>query len=561
MDRTVLDSIESFSRDDKRTKIEDSMMMKFPALWALKYKPIRHKPMTFISKHDPFAHRPWQEKILNDQHPDKVVQKSRQLGMSEIATTEALWFADTHDNVNIMYTFPTLSQMADFSKTRVDPALDSPRLIDKLDRSINNVSTKAIGNSHIFMRTSGDGSQGEGVDVDMYCADEYDRMRIGAEYAFSESLRSSKYGLMRRWSTPTIPGMGINALFEQSDQQYYLHKCDKCGTWQEITLDSIVQVKDTYNPVTEEIKDGTFQFSCIKCKGELNRWNLGEWVAKYPSRKDTRGYYISQLNSVHISADSIKRRELQFAFKQLFYNYVIGMPYANTAMQITEEDIKTNIYMEKEKLNASDDFVAYVAGVDWGEPTWVLVLGIRKDFSLQIVSMRSFSRSETMPLYDVNQVIAHLKPYKPNLIIADAGYGADKNTELFRNFPQASWSCNWGTITSPYSSINFIDQWNERRRMVNVDKTSKMQRTLQGVKKGYIGFYSWQDDMTKLITKHLQNVQILDKEKDGMVYQVATRKGDDHLACCLAYALIGVDRLTQYGLKVSQGYRMENVGV
>lgn len=561
MDRTVLDSIESFSRDDKRTKIEDSMMMKFPALWALKYKPIRHKPMTFISKHDPFAHRPWQEKILNDQHPDKVVQKSRQLGMSEIATTEALWFADTHDNVNIMYTFPTLSQMADFSKTRVDPALDSPRLIDKLDRSINNVSTKAIGNSHIFMRTSGDGSQGEGVDVDMYCADEYDRMRIGAEYAFSESLRSSKYGLMRRWSTPTIPGMGINALFEQSDQQYYLHKCDKCGTWQEITLDSIVQVKDTYNPVTEEIKDGTFQFSCIKCKGELNRWNLGEWVAKYPSRKDTRGYYISQLNSVHISADSIKRRELQFAFKQLFYNYVIGMPYANTAMQITEEDIKTNIYMEKEKLNASDDFVAYVAGVDWGEPTWVLVLGIRKDFSIQIVSMRSFNRSETMPLYDVNQVIAHLKPYKPNLIIADAGYGADKNTELFRAFPQASWSCSWGTITSPYSSINFIDQWNERRRMVNVDKTSKMQRTLQGVKKGYIGFYSWQDDMTKLITKHLQNVQILDKEKDGMVYQVATRKGDDHLACCLAYALIGVDRLTQYGLKVSQGYRMENVGV
>lgn len=166
-----------------------------------------------------------------------------------------------------------------------------------------------------------------------------------------------------------------------------------------------------------------------------------------------------------------------------------------------------------------------------------------------------------MPLYDVNQVIAHLKPYKPNLIIADAGYGADKNTELFRSFPQASWSCSWGTITSPYSSINFIDQWNERRRMVNVDKTSKMQRTLQGVKKGYIGFYSWQDDMTKLITKHLQNVQILDKEKDGMVYQVATRKGDDHLACCLAYALIGVDRLTQYGLKVSQGYRMENVGV
>lgn len=555
------ENIESFEKSEsKRSKIENAMMVKFPSLWALKYKPIKHKAMTFSSKHNPFAHRPWQEAILNDQHPNKVIQKARQLGMSEIAATEALWFADTHSNVNIMYTFPTWGQMVDFSKTRVDPVIQSSeKLKSKLTRGLNNASTKAIGNSHIFMRTSGGGSQGEGVDVDMFCADEYDRMKMGAEYAFSESLSSSKYGLMRRWSTPTIPGMGINALFEESDQRHYLVKCEKCGDWQEVNYESIVQVKDGIDPITGEIADGTYMFQCSKCKNELNRWTSGEWVAKHPRRNDVRGYFISQLNAVHISADSIKRRENQFAFKQLFYNYVIGAPYANVAMQITEEDVKSYIFMEKEQLNQSSDFIAYVAGVDWGEPTWVLVLGIRPNFSIQIVSMRKFNRSETTPLFDVNQVISHLKPYKPSLIIADAGYGADKNTELYRNFPNATWSCSWTTITSAYSSINFIDHWNDNKKSVQVDKTSKMQRMLQSVKQGYIGFYSWQDEYTKILTSHLKNVQILDKESDGMVFQVATRKGPDHLACCLAYALIGVDKLTNYGLKVSRGYSMDTV--
>lgn len=284
-------------------------------------------------------------------------------------------------------------------------------------------------------------------------------------------------------------------------------------------------------------------------------------MAKHPDRHDIRGYYISQLNAVHISADSIKRRETAYPFKQIFYNYVIGLPYANTGIMVTDEDVKNHIAMEKESLSLSDDFIGYVAGIDWGEPSWVLVIGIRPNLSLQIVSMRQFFRSETQPLYDVKQVISHLKPYKPNLIIADAGYGADKNTELYRAFPEAAYSCTWKTITGPYSAVNFVDQWNENRRMVTVDKTSKMQRTLQSVKQGYIGFYGWQDDMTKTVTKHLKNVQILDKEKDGMVYQVATRKGPDHLACCLSYALIGVDRLTQYGLNVSRGYRMDVVSI
>lgn len=555
----IIDNVNFFKSNQKAKKsVEETIIRSFPALWALKYKPIKSKPMTFVSNHNPFAHRPWQEAVLNDNHPNKVIQKARQLGMSELATAEVLWFADTHDNVNIMYTFPTMAQMADFSRTRVSPVIkDSPHLQRQVAKDLNNVSSKKIGTSNIFMRTSGDGSQGEGADIDMYCADEYDRMRLGTELAFKESMSSSKYGLMRRWSTPTLPGIGINELYEKSDQRRYLYKCKHCNTWQEITMDNIIQVKDGFNPITEEIEDGTYEYRCIKCRKPLDRWQVGKRIAKRPDVRDTRGYFISQLNALHISADSIMRRKLEYPFKQLFYNYVLGEPYANKGLEIQENDVKTHIVAAREEVNRTDEFIGYVAGIDWGEPTWVLVLGIRPNMTIQVVCMREFKRSNVMPLMDVKQVISLLKPFEPDYIIADAGYGADKNTELLRAFPYSAYACAWTTTTGPYSHINFTDHWNDKTRFVKVDKTSKMQRTIQAVKQGFIGFYSYQDEMTQMLTKHLMNVQILDRDKDGYIYQVATRKGADHLACCLAYALIGVDKHTQYGSKISKGYQME----
>lgn len=544
--------------DLKREQIDAYLKKEYPSWWAMKYKKIKNKKLTFTSKTNPFANRPWQEEILNDKHPNKIVQKSRQVGMSELAVTEVLWFADMHKNVNIMYTFPTEKLMQDFSKSRVDPVIKaSEYLSSKIDRGVDSVTTKALQGSYFFMRTSGDGSQGEGADIDMYCADEYDRMKPGVELAFTESLSSSKYGLMRRWSTPTLPGMGINKLYDESDQKTYLHKCQACGQWQEITEESIKQVKDGIDPVTKEIAPGTFLFVCKKCNKELDRWAKGEWVAKRPSVKDIRGYYISQLNQTYISADEIMKKQNSYAFKQLFYNYVIGRPYQNVGLQVTEADVRNHVIMAKEELNRSDNFVAYVAGIDWGEPSWVLVIGIRPNNALQVVAARKFQRSETRPLYDAKQVISFLQGFNPNLIVADAGYGADKNTELFRAFPQATFTCTWKTIQSAYSDANFLDKWQDKTKTVRVDKTTKMQRTLQAVKMGYIGFYEWANPMTQLLALHLGNVQILDKEQDGIVYQQATRKGDDHLACCLAYALIGVDRITQYGLNVSQGYSME----
>lgn len=85
-----------------------------PVSYALKHHSVKNHPITFhISNRDSTraqAHRPWQSLMLQDQHPNKTIIKSRQLGLSELGVAELLWFADVYSyaSVKCLYTFPFL---------------------------------------------------------------------------------------------------------------------------------------------------------------------------------------------------------------------------------------------------------------------------------------------------------------------------------------------------------------------------------------------------------------------------------------------------------------------
>lgn len=80
--------------------------------------------------------------------------------------------------------------------------------------------------------------------------------------------------------------------------------------------------------LAKTVKEGTYRFVCSHCGRTLDRWYNGMWVPKYSDRTSdgggTRGYLISQLDAVWISADELKRKELSAKSKQQFYNYVLG---------------------------------------------------------------------------------------------------------------------------------------------------------------------------------------------------------------------------------------------
>jgi hypothetical protein len=531
---------------DEKALIE-YMKKNVPSLYALEHYKIRGKPITFsiAGRNEKRArgHRPWQCAIVDDNHPDKIVRKSRQLGLSEMGMLENLQFVDVHNNTKSMLTFPRQRQVNDFVKTRLNPVIDSnPYFKSIVDKNVDSMEVKKIRDSFMMFRSAWGSALGEGADIDFLAFDEYDRMADNVELAFQESMKSSAYGWLRRWSTPTIPGRGVDLQFQKSDQRFYMHKCERCNHWQILNVeDNIMQVKPNgVNILTEEIEDGTFIYVCAKCHQELDRWYNGEWVAKYPDRKGLRGYHISQLNAVWISADQVKRNELRYPSKQLFYNYVIGEPYAAEGLIINENDVLSAQRFDSPK-HGRTGYQKIVAGIDWGLQNWCTLLGIAEDGRIDLLNLWMFQDNPTKPLEPVGMLAAVLTPYDPDLIIADFGYGADRNTYLAQLFKGRVWACKFNTYKG---GSKMMDSWNENSREVSVDKTVKVQRLLHTIKARGIGMWKM-DEQLMMLTKHLKNIRIMDEEDDetNEVYQVATRIGPDHLGMAMVYALLGVEKI------------------
>ena len=539
--------------------IEQAYLYKYASLWALVYKTIKGHPTTFVSTKNKFKHRPWQQQILDDTHPNKVIEKSRQLGMSEVGLTEVLHFLITRERTKAMYIFPRDQQMADFSKSRIAPVFQNSEYFQSIiDSKLDSVSTKKLKDSWLFMRSGWGSALGEGTDIDFLAIDEYDRMKEGVELAFQEGLSASKYGLIRRWSTPTIPGRGINGAINRSDQMRYIWTCEHCGEKQFLTYDdNLIQVNPNgVNTHTQEVADGTFIVGCKKCKKPLNRWGIGEWVPLYPSIKETRGYHISQLDAVWISADDIMRRRFQYSSKQLFFNYVIGEPFTSEGIQITEADLKAAIRLPKEIPSRTSTYLGIVAGIDWGDISYMAILGLKSNGALDLLNLYSIQDDSKTPLESVSYFCAILRAYQPNLVVADAGYGADRNTYGYTQFPTSWFSCRWTTQKDAQSRTRFIDQWTESSREVTVDKTLAIQRVLHTFKGRLIGLFPWSEKIATLAL-HLKNTVIMDEETDGLVYQRATRTGPDHFVSAIAYALIGINRLTNYNIKINTPTQVE----
>ena len=132
---------------------------------------------------------------------------------------------------------------------------------------------------------------------------EYDRLNPLAEQSAIESMSSSQFKCLRRWSTPTVPQFGIHKLYTESDQRHWYHKCPHCGYEQVLDYEKNIKLInpkgiDTFAKV---VQPDTYQYVCAKCGEPLDRWYDGHWVADKPKAGRRHGYSISQMDAVWIN--------------------------------------------------------------------------------------------------------------------------------------------------------------------------------------------------------------------------------------------------------------------
>lgn len=249
--------------------------------------------------------------------------KAGQVGATEYAVNRALW-TTCEAGANVLFVLPVWTPDAsDFSQARLKAAIeDSPEILAHA-AGIDNVGLKRVGRGLIYCRGSERRHSLKEMPIDFVIVEELDECnQANLPFAYRRLDHSLlKHRLMI--SNPTLPGYGIHALWDESDQRAWQVKCG-CGRWQALTFD-------------RNLLPGPPAFwGCEKCGLLLDR-TAGEWIAAHPERP-LRGYHIPQALSHRITAqellDDWHGAEGNSFREQAFFNLRLGEPYAARGQQI-----------------------------------------------------------------------------------------------------------------------------------------------------------------------------------------------------------------------------------
>jgi hypothetical protein len=285
--------------------------------WALRVRFIYGKAFSVV---------PPLRAIYEDDSHAVIVRKSAQVFISEWMLSVALWVADTgsggRGRGNALYTFPADKQGEDFSRARIEPAIqESPYLSSRLQNP-NNVGLKRLGRGMIYIRGAQKRRQMIAVDADCVLYDEVAEYETGIVDTMERRLASSLLGWQRAGSTPRFPADEAGQLWEQSTKRGYFVACHACGYKQ------MLSVMTHLNPDTADVQ-------CIRCKSSMleDRLSEGEWVADSPSGLWS-GYQLISLYSpradlrrMAIRMKAVLEGRATTSATQEFYNSDCGESY------------------------------------------------------------------------------------------------------------------------------------------------------------------------------------------------------------------------------------------
>lgn len=419
---------------------------------------------------------------------DLVVMKSGQAGVSEFLVSYAAWTCDMR-NGTVLYIFPTDKLVSDFSTARFGPAIEASSYLSKIVvsgsgsggmKGSDRITLKRIRDRFLYFRgslvdTEGNASQLKSIDADILILDEVDELDQRAPAIAKKRLGHAREDLGNvLWvSTPTYPGYGIDAEFEETDQRLWHIPCPHCGEKQPLSIDSIVlEWDDLGRPVAwNGYTEGKAWVGCRSCGKPMDRLADGEWVAKHPGRSRV-GFHLTKLFSpynnllevVHNldNVDETKKREA--------YNQDLGVPYVPKGGSLTSEEIDA---CRREYGHGPDPYTTCYMGIDVGNVLHVVVR-----------TMADFLTHETRQLYagEANWESLHnlVKIYRPATIVIDARPEATKAREFQEMYSRNMvWVAYYPTQAAG-SKNEDIAQWNVMERHVTLDRTRVLDRMFAG---------------------------------------------------------------------------------
>src|SRR6266566_2709515 len=164
--------------------------------WALKRIRLDGRPFSFES-HE------YLRDIYNDTSPHVVLSKAAQIGGTTWAILRSIHACK--NGLNVIYYFPTKTDVLDFSKSRVAPLLADNPFLGRLLTDTDTAGLKRIGSAHLYLRGMQSTVGLKSVPADMLVFDELDEATPEARSLAKERLAHSDYKRIVELSNPSLP--------------------------------------------------------------------------------------------------------------------------------------------------------------------------------------------------------------------------------------------------------------------------------------------------------------------------------------------------------------------
>ena len=482
------------------------------AAWAL--RKIRLEGRRFS-----FADHEYLRGIYDDTAKHVVVTKAAQVGGTTWAILRSLHTCLS--GLNVVYFFPTRTDVLEFSKSRVGPLLSDNPFLSQLMTDTDTSGLKRIGDAHLYFRGMKSTVGMKSVPADQLVFDELDEATPEAKALAKERLSHSDYGRVIELSNPSLPDFGIDEAFQASDQRHWTLKCPGCGAW--TALDQEFPRKRG-----EEVKiilprpDGTFYRACPKCSGELDL-AAGEWVADFPGR-DVHGYRISQLFSSKVDPGEILREYRTTRFADRFYNLKIGIPWADLERRLDAGSVLALCGTSPMLAECEDECSM---GVDTGTQLHVVILredeeDENRQFLVHLAVCQDFSELDALiERFHIDRcVIDGLPETHPTRALAARHPG-----QVYLNF------FNENQRGAP--------QWDHHGRIVQVNRTEALDASRAIVRERRL-VLPRRDSIVETFARHMAaDAKILDEDAEtGAKKYRYVRTGEDHFSLAFTYALL-----------------------
>lgn len=485
---------------------------------------------------------PWDIKNNPAGKPRKLaIQKSTQSGITTVMMVKSLHFMSNW-SVRVFYTLPRLTDVGDFSGTRLDPTIDASPFLKGLKGEPDSNHAKRIGNS--FMYISELTTEPRMLPADMAIIDEVDLSNIDHMSTVLNRLDASSWKISNTLSTPTLAGYGINAIYLNTDMRRWMVKCEACGHHQ--VMDFHVNVKTEGPPATPT----DVYYGCAQCDQrftveQINEW--GQWVAEKPDRsRDHVGFHISQMMTHPALELYTNFRDPQTKLLE-FYRKRLGEPYQLGGGSIERDDFLVTCFDEPYLPELSpDDRSTYYMGLDQGNELQVIIgkiepeSRVRKIVHIELIPMdQGFERAaQLMKLFRVRRAVWDGNPNRHSATTIQKKFMAKLLVADYIEQQKTRWKTNKQAGTPGKKTVT----------NVTIQRTMMFDDLMESIKKGEWRMPGEPPSLApdvELIIDHVTGLKRDIEERNtrsGIIEVGVYRKlRADHLAHALGYLHVAMD--------------------